>query len=157
MQIKYIQDTDFVNYKKAASFIAMPFCTFKCEKECGKKMCQNSELATSKTYTIDTKKLVERCLDNKLTSAIVFGGLEPLDSFDDLIEFISIYRKESNNDIVIYTGYVESEVLEKINKLKTFPNIIVKFGRFIPQSLYVFDEVLGVTLASNNQYAKKIS
>ena len=38
-----------------------------------------------------------------------------------------------------------------------FRNIIVKFGRFIPDQESHYDEVLGVNLASNNQYAKKLS
>jgi hypothetical protein len=38
-----------------------------------------------------------------------------------------------------------------------FDNIIVKFGRFIPDDEKRFDEVLGVELASHNQYAEVIS
>ena len=38
-----------------------------------------------------------------------------------------------------------------------YSNIIIKFGRFIPNREPHFDEVLGVNLASNNQYAKRIS
>ena len=44
-----------------------------------------------------------------------------------------------------------------INNLKQFPNIIIKFGRFIPNQQSHYDEVLGINLASDNQYAKKIS
>lgn len=36
-------------------------------------------------------------------------------------------------------------------------NIIVKFGRFIPNQHPHYDEVLGINLASDNQYAEKIS
>ena len=46
------------------------------------------------------------------------------------------------------------EVQERIKLLSKLDNIIVKFGRFIPDSPHIFDTVLGVTLASNNQYAK---
>ena len=60
----------------------------------------------------------------------------------------------SKDPIVIYTGYKEEELTEQIKFLQKFDNIIVKFGRFIPDSLHIFDTVLGVTLASNNQYAK---
>jgi hypothetical protein len=42
-------------------------------------------------------------------------------------------------------------------KLQKYPNIIVKFGRFIPDAESKFDEVLGITLASYNQFAIKIS
>ena len=40
--------------------------------------------------------------------------------------------------------------------LKKYKNIIVKFGRFIPNQEKQYDEVLGVYLASNNQYGEKL-
>ena len=36
-----------------------------------------------------------------------------------------------------------------------YDNIVVKFGRFRPNQDPHYDNVLGVKLASNNQYAKK--
>ena len=47
-------------------------------------------------------------------------------------------------------GYKEEEVQDKIKFLSQINNIIVKFGRFIPDSPHIFDTVLGVELASNN-------
>jgi len=44
MIIKDIVMEDFVNYKKPSMFIITSTCTFKCEKECGKKICQNSSI-----------------------------------------------------------------------------------------------------------------
>ena len=35
--------------------------------------------------------------------------------------------------------------------------IIIKYGRFIPNQQKHYDEILGVYLASDNQYAEKIS
>ena len=78
-------------------------------------------------------------------------------SFDDLLALITAFRKEFNDDIVIYTGYNKNEILKEIRILKEFPNIIIKFGRFKPNDTHKFDEILGVTLASANQYAEKIS
>ena len=51
---------------------------------------------------------------------------------------------------IIYTGYTEEEISDKIKALSQLHNIIVKFGRFIPDSPHIFDTVLGVELASNN-------
>ena len=61
--------------------------------------------------------------------------------------------------IVIYTGYTAEEINDKgyIEELKKYPNIIIKYGRFIPDQKAHFDEVLGVNLQSDNQYAKRIS
>jgi len=36
-------------------------------------------------------------------------------------------------------------------------NIIIKYGRFIPDKEKHYDEVLGIYLASDNQYAERIS
>ena len=96
---------------------------------------------------------------NKLTSAIVFGGLEPFEQWDELHDFIRSIRKEYNcsDDIVIYTGYNKDEISYQITILKEFENIIIKFGRYVPNEESHFDETLGVFLVSNNQYGEKIS
>ena len=36
-------------------------------------------------------------------------------------------------------------------------NIIIKFGRYIPNQEKHYDDVLGIELASDNQYAEVIS
>ena len=41
-------------------------------------------------------------------------------------------------------------------RLSKFANVIIKFGRFIPNQKPHFDEVLGVELASPNQYAVEL-
>ena len=41
--------------------------------------------------------------------------------------------------------------------LSYFDNIIIKFGRYIPNKQSHYDNILGVNLASDNQYAVKIS
>ena len=139
-------------------FISFPYCSFKCDKEFGKNLCQNSSLAKSPNIEVDVEKIVDRFISNDITKAIVLGGLEPLDSFDDVIKFIkSVRNRGCLCDIIIFTGYYESEVQEYINKLKQFENIIVKFGRYVPNNKPHYDGVLGVDLASDNQYAVKIS
>jgi phosphoribosylaminoimidazole-succinocarboxamide synthase len=87
----------------------------------------------------------------------VCGGLEPFDSWDDLFQLISYVRVVADDDIVVFTGYKEDEIEEKVNILKRFNNIIIKFGRYIPNQQPHYDEVLGVNLASDNQYARRVS
>lgn len=166
MIIKELRDEDFVNYKKPSMFIAFPSCTFKCERECGKKMCQNSELAQAPNIDVSTYDIVNRYSTNPITKAVVMGGLEPFDSWDDLKLLIQRFRDKTNDDIVIYTGYTYEEldyhephdfIESKIKWLWQFPNIIIKFGRFIPNQTPHYDEVLGVKLASDNQYGELIS
>jgi hypothetical protein len=100
---------------------------------------------------------VQRYINNSLTHAVVCGGLEPFDSWNDLWSFICVFRAFSKDSIIIYTGYKEEEIQDKIEFLSQVDNIIVKFGRFIPNSPHIFDTILGVELASNNQYGKLIS
>lgn len=157
MKIIDLIDEDFINYKKPSLFLALPFCTFKCEKECGIQCCQNSSLAKQPIVEVSTEKLVQRYLENPISESVVMGGMEPLDSFEDVIKFISILRKYSDSDVVLYTGYYKSEIEDKIERLQKFPNIIIKFGRFKPNEPHHIDPILGVELASINQYAEKIS
>ena len=158
MKIKGITDEDFVNYKYPSMFIATSICSFKCEKECGiKGMCQNHPLTTAPSIEFPDERIVKRFLSNDISKAVVFGGLEPFDQFEELLELVSKFRAQTSDDIVIFTGYTELELSDKIQPLSQFINIIIKFGRYIPNQKPHYDEVLGIELASNNQYAKRIS
>lgn len=176
MRLLNIIDEDIVNYKKICMYIALPTCSMKCDIDCGKNICQNDELINQCPINADGDELIKRYLSNPLTKAIVFGGLEPFDSPFAVLPFVTALRNKynCNDDVVIYTGYTEDELEGKsiysypnsINQnslvdlyknLKKLNNIIVKFGRFIPGQEQHFDEVLGVYLASDNQYAKRIS
>lgn len=157
IQLKNLLDEDFSNYKQPSMFIGFPKCNFKCERDAGVKMCQNSSLALAPNIDISIKSLYERFVNNPLTKAIVCGGLEPLDTFEELCSLIKYFRDNDNDTkFVVYTGYCPEEVFDKIARLSQFGNIIVKFGRFIPNDESVFDTVLGVKLASKNQYAVEL-
>ena len=158
MFIKFLVEEDFVNYKKPSMFIGFPTCNWKCEKDCGRKgICQNGALAQSPNIEITPQAIVERYISNPISKAMVIGGLEPLDNFEDLISLIREFRKHTNDTIVIYSGYTEFESRhDKDYMIQNFDNIIMKYGRFVPDSESIYDEVLGVTLASKNQYAERI-
>ena len=173
MKIKGIIDEDFVNYKKPSMFIAFPNCTFKCEKEAGCEICQNSKLALSPDLNIEESTLIKRYLSNPITKAIVFGGLEPFDSLFDIQAFLNCLRRQFNciDTVIIYTGYTEKEIKEGkiyeaiknnpsyiehiLNNILKEKNLIIKYGRFIPNQEKHFDPILGINLASPNQYAKE--
>ena len=157
MIVKGITDEDFINFKAPSMFIASATCSFKCDMEYGLPICQNGALANQPDIEVSMIGLIERYQDNPITKAIVFGGLEPLDDDDTLI-FISLLRSMNiMDDVVIYTGYTEEEVGDKLIELKKLKNVIVKFGRFLPGHQPHYDPVLGVKLASNNQYAERLS
>ena len=169
MQVKGITDECFSDYKVPSMFIAFPSCTFKCDRENGCNLCQNSFLAQEPNITISKEELIERFLANPITEAIVCGGLEPFDSILDLSSFIECLRTkyESNAPVIIYTGYTEQEIFEGkfgpspialrsiIRRITTIGNVIIKYGRFRPNQEKHYDDVLGVVLASPNQYAKQ--
>lgn len=158
MKLINIAEEDFVNYKKASMFIGFPCCTFKCNKESGQLVCQNYQLIKEKQIELSYEEIVKIYLDNPLTSAIVFGGLEPFDSYKEMVKLIKEFRKHTEDDIVIYTGYNKTEILSQVSFLSLmWKNIIIKFGRFIPNTEQHFDKVLGVKLFGDNQYAEKIS
>ncbi len=159
MIIKGIIDEDFLQYQKPSLFIITPICKcFKCEKEANcPGMCQNSRLAKEQNIEVSYDTIINRFLTNDITEAIVFGGLEPFDSWNDLYNFIRKFRKQSDDDVVIYTGYYKNEIEDYVSQLKQFPNIIVKFGRYIPNQKPHLDPILGINLASDNQYAERIS
>ena len=157
MKIKNLIDEDFINYKKPSMFIGTSSCNFKCDKECGKPVCQNSELAKAPTIEIDNEEIIQRYITNPITEAITIGGLEPFDDFNDLFAFIANFRDYSKDDIVIYTGYYPEEIPSYLDLLSAnYKNIIIKFGRFIPDKPHRFDELLEVELSSDNQYAKRL-
>lgn len=151
--IKGLIDEDFLQYKYPSMVILFPSCTFKC----GKQVCQNDALALSPSIKINIDAIIDRYVNNDITKAICFGGLEPFDSWNALIELIKAFRKVSNDDIVIYTGYNKNELIGQINALQGYSNIVIKYGRFIPNCNKHYDEELGVYLASDNQYAERIS
>ena len=162
MQIKFLDEIDVVNYKKVSMFIGFPKCTFKCNKEYGKKICHNLLLTKEPNIEIFNEELIWRYTHNPLSEAIVCGGLEPFESSNDLINLINAVRAKCKDDIVIYTGYTEEELNhfkdikgEVFKQIIKLPNIIIKFGRYIPNHVPHYDKILGVNLASDNQYAKQ--
>lgn len=157
MIIKGIIDEDFVNYKKPAMVIECGYCNMKC----GADKCQNAHLLTTPDIQINDEQIIERYINNPITKAVVLQGLDPLgntESVNQTLELINKLRGYGcDDDVVIYTGFDRHEIPMVIDFIKNyFNNVIVKFGRYMADLPEKYDEVLGVTLASSNQYAKKI-
>ena len=160
MRVKNIIEDDIVNYRKTSMFIGVCFCDWKCCKEIGADicLCQNSPAYNAKIREYSDEKIVKRYLRAKTMEAIVLGGFEPFwdNSWNEILSFLKCFRSYTNDDIVIYTGYYKNEVLDKIEQLKELGNVIVKFGRYRPNQKPHLDEVLGVKLANDEQYAERI-
>lgn len=154
--VKNIKDEDFLQYKEPSMFVGFPRCDFKC----GLTLCQNSELVRAPDIEITAEEICDRYGRNPITKAIVLGGLDPLNTPEQCLELCNTFRKLFSDTIVIYTGYTEEEI-ENDNKLKlihsnliALHNIIIKYGRYIPNQSSHYDAILGIKLASDNQYAK---
>lgn len=166
MKIKGIIAEDFVNCWLPSLYVAFPSCSWKC----GRGLCQNSPLAQSPNIEISKEKICEIFLENPITKALCCAGLEPMDNYMELLSLVDAARNkyEIKAPIIIYTGYTKEELEEgKLfiegdketfkncwETLISYPNIIVKFGRYIPGQEPHLDPVLGVKLASLNQYAE---
>ena len=161
MRVKTIVDEDFVNYSKPSMFIGTISCGGKCCLERGfpLSVCQNDGWRGNAPIDIRDEVIVKRYLQNQITHAIVLGGLEPMEQSDEVLALIKTLREDfdCHDDVVIYTGYYPDEVTAILDKLQVFDNIVVKFGRYVPNMKSRFDDVLGVNLASDNQYAVRIS
>lgn len=160
MKVKGLVEEDFINYKNPSMFIVTCYCDWKCcnELKIDNSMCQNSPISKQSNINISVDEIFNRYISNLITNSIVIGGLEPFLQFEEIYEMIKYFRnKKCLDDIVIYTGYYDYEIKEQIEKLKQFKNIIIKYGRFIPNQNSHYDEILGIELASDNQYAERIS
>lgn len=160
MRVKAIVTEDFINYKLPSMFISTCFCDYKCCTELGLDtgVCQNAPLAQSDNIDIPDQTIYEQFINNPITKAVVIGGLEPMIQINEVVDLIKLFRNQGEDcPFIIYTGYYPNEIPEPLNRLKQYKNIIVKFGRFIPDSQSKYDGVLGITLASSNQYAEVIS
>lgn len=160
MKIKGLVDEDFVNFKLPCMFIAIGSCNWKCciEANIPIEICQNSKLAQQKDIDIPVDEIFNRYISNPISEAIVISGLEPMTQFEEVYNLIKYFRDKKRNDtFVIYTGYYPNEIHVELEKLKSFENIICKFGRYVPNQEKHFDEVLGVNLVSDNQYGEVIS
>lgn len=160
MRVKTILFEDFTDYKKPSMLIGTCYCDWKCctESNIPIEICQNCKLALSENIEISADEIFRRYSQNPFTEALIFAGLEPLQQQEEVYDVIHYFRSQGcNDDIVIYTGYYEFEIQSFLDRLKAnFTNIIVKFGRYKPNYKPHYDEVLGVNLISDNQYAVKI-
>lgn len=157
MRLKGMVAEDFTNYKLPSLFLISSICNWKCclEQNLDTSICQNSSLAQQPTKEIPNNLIFEAFVTNPITKAVVIGGLEPIKQIDELVELIDLFRGQKTNcPFVIYTGYNKEEITQELDRLKPYGNIIMKYGRYIPNHLPHFDPVLGVELASDNQYGE---
>ena len=141
-------------------FISAVSCDFKCMKELKVDIgiCQNMKILKLPNKRVTISSIFKRYISNPITTSIVIGGLEPMLQFQEILSLIHYFRIQGcKDDFVIYTGYYPYEIEKEVKELKSFDNIIIKYGRFMPNSTSKYDNILGISLSSKNQHAEKIS
>lgn len=160
MKYKKIIKERFQDYKVPSMFICAVSCSGKCciEGEFDMSVCSNDGWRSAAIKYMDDNDIIDEYLGNPITHAIIFGGLEPFEQFDDVYSFVKTLRDvyKCNDDVVIYTGYYRNEIENMVSALESFGNIVIKWGRYIPNRPHRYDAVLGVELASDNQFAERI-
>lgn len=160
IHLKGVVMEDFVNYAKPSLFLITCKCDWKCchEANIPITVCQNEPVVRQPTKEFLISSIYKAYIDNEITKAVVIGGLEPILQFEEVLSLLDYFRKQNcNDDFVIYTGYYKEEIEKEIEQLKKYPNVILKYGRYKPNSVSRFDDVLQITLVSDNQYAERIS
>lgn len=163
MRVRKLLTERFQDYKVPCMYLAACFCDWKC---CPDRpyICQNNPVAKLPIQDIPDDEILDAYLADPITSAIVIAGLEPL---LQVREVVSLIRRAVERGIattfVIYTGYTaaEAKVIGFFDELSAtgFGNgveVIMKYGRYIPDQKPHFDDVLGVELASDNQYGERV-
>lgn len=153
IRLKGLVEEDFVNFKLPSMFLITSFCDFKCEKENNDTFCHNSSLAAAPIIEVKIDSLIDRYINNPITKSIVIGGLEPFLQLEEIYAFIKKLREKTSDLVVIYTGYDNDEIQDEVDKIIPLKNIIIKYGRYKSNNPGRYDEVLGIKLASDNQYA----
>lgn len=148
----------FQDYKKSALLLCCVSCDWKCCREAGisNEVCQNHRIASQREVTIPFDSVLNK-VSRSFTDAIIFGGLEPLLQIEEVCGLIEYLREHNvKKDILIYTGYyleeIDKSVIERLKK----HHVIFKCGRYIPNRPQKFDKILGITLASDNQYGVQL-
>ena len=153
-------EDNYQDYDKPSIKIMTSVCDFKCCKEQGLdvSVCANHKYSSELPKKVPNESILGLFNHNRtICSSIVFGGLEPLKQMSELYYLCKYLRDNGvDEDIVIYTGYYPEELNpHDMLLIISLGSIIIKFGRYIPNSKPVFDKVLGVELISDNQFAVK--
>lgn len=148
-------------YKKPSMVITASRCSGKCfagHEDIKEDICPDIKYFFERTEDIRDDKIVVAYTEDKRYKALVFAGLEPFDSFSEMLRLIKIFRGAGiEDDIVIYTGYEAEEIWSLLSMLSEISNVIVKLGRHLPNVKPGADPVLGVVLDSENQHGELLN
>lgn len=148
----------FQDYKKSALLLCCISCDWKCCIEAGidVSVCQNHNIIKQREVYLPFDVILNK-VNLSITDSIIFGGLEPLLQSDEVCGLIEYLREQGvKKDILVYTGYYIEEIDKEVIKRLKNCHVILKCGRYIPNKPKKFDKILGITLASDNQYSVQL-
>lgn len=150
IKVRSLVDEDTGHYKETSFFIETSLAPLSLDEGFNFSM---------KVARLLSWNLISHYMDNPLMTAIVFKGDEPFQQYEGIFHFIKLLREDRfcMDTVVIYSDLSRADIHEEVERLKIFPNIIVKFEPHIREYPPYFDNLLGATLSSDNQYALKIS
>lgn len=158
IRIKNLQEV-FQDYKKYSLLIGVCFCDWKCCLESGipVTVCQNHNLESAKFFEVSFDYVL-KTLNESYADALIIGGLEPFMQTDEVVQLLKFLRENGvKKDLLVYTGYYLEEIDSYTIGLLSDLNVILKCGRYIPdRPSNKIDPVLGIKLASSNQYGVKL-
>lgn len=156
-----VKTDNITDYKETSVLLIFPYCSGKCGNACHNKYLQN---LSENEYLHTTSKAIKQLYEGLSThKAIVMAGLEPFDSFDDVLDIVkTICSSHKACDIVIYSGYKKDEYDETFKdkllacyfdyNIYNNKKLIVKLGRYDEKHKNSWHSViLGVSLATDNQ------
>lgn len=162
MRVRKLITERFQDYKLPCMYLATCFCDWKCCPD-NPSVCQNNPVARMPIIDVSNDEILDAYLSDPITKAIVVAGLEPLLQAQEVLDLIrrAVERKVTTT-FVIYTGYTKAETqfIGFLDGLQFIAdsgvNVVMKYGRYLPNQRPHFDAVLGVDLASDNQYGEQV-
>lgn len=158
IRLRKVTAEDRVIYRLPSMVLYCCFCDFRCWPDKDNNPCANAPYGKYPIVDVSFDRILRSYKKRESTRAIAIAGFEPLAQFEEVKNLIEFLRNGGvPDDVVIYTGYYPGEIKEQLDELRRFGNVVVKFGPFVPGLEGRYDEVLGVTLPSGNQYAERIN
>lgn len=140
------------NVVNDAPFIGALIIAPRCLKDC--PGCQNAHLKQEPDIEVTSDEIIEEVKSNFFNEGIILGGLEWTHSPKELRELVG-KALSSNLEVMLYTYRTEENFKDVFPDLYSLP-IWVKFGEYDKNKTVKGNIHYGITLATSNQYIKKL-
>lgn len=98
----------------------------------------------------DEEEIIRQIKSNPVNRGIILAGLEWSEQPDELVALVQCARR-NNLDIMVYSGYTETEFFARVPELSRGTDMFFKFGKYDASKTSDDYYRFGVKLASTNQ------